>query len=459
MKKHLFFIATILCSLESYCQVLNYSDIGLLLSQSSTNGTARFNSMAGAFGAVGGDLSSMRINPAAGAVFKLSEFGFSLAFNDLTTTSNYYGSSNRSNSNTTDFAQIGFVNITDLSRYSDEWTKVFFGFNYVKTANYNNSWFADGNSGVTTWVEDPTDPDILYTNAEYQNFDSFSKGGRHSYSFYGGAQWGKDIYFGIGVITQTMDYYQNTIQEEFNNDGNGNTVDGYLEEWEQVRGNAISFNFGIIAKVSRALRIGLSYETASKWSMSEESNLVKETPDDLLGYYELQYSTDPGFIYSNNYDKVLFYDYSLDTPGKLTASAALVVGKLGLFSFDYTSNFYNQLQFPNALEFQSENGFFVSEIQNTMDLAAGAEIRAGILRIRGGYKVKESPFKNDNQSSNQEEYSLGIGFDKGRFKLDIAYQYYTSNGTYDFYPDYREVQPAILTQDLSKITTSLLIRL
>ena len=59
-------------------------------------------------------------------------------------------------------------------------------------------------------------------------------------------------------------YYQNTIQEEFNNDGNGNTVDAYLEEWEQVRGNSISFNFGIIAKVSRALRIGLSYETASK---------------------------------------------------------------------------------------------------------------------------------------------------------------------------------------------------
>jgi hypothetical protein len=81
------------------------------------------------------------------------------------------------------------------------------------------------------------------------------------------------------------------------------------------------------------------------------------------------------------------------------------------------------------------------------------------LRIRGGYKLKESPFKNDNQSSNQEEYSFGIGFDKGRYKFDIAYQYYTANGTYDFYPDYREVQPAILTQDLSKITTSLLIRL
>jgi len=42
-------------------------------------GTARFESMGGAFGALGGDLSSININPAGSAVFNDNEYGFTIA--------------------------------------------------------------------------------------------------------------------------------------------------------------------------------------------------------------------------------------------------------------------------------------------------------------------------------------------------------------------------------------------
>ena len=54
----------------------NISD-ALNYSSDSHQGTARFNSMSGAFGALGGDLSAIAINPAGSAVFNNGHFSVS----------------------------------------------------------------------------------------------------------------------------------------------------------------------------------------------------------------------------------------------------------------------------------------------------------------------------------------------------------------------------------------------
>ena len=46
-------------------------------------GSARYNSMGGAFGALGGDLSAISINPAGSSVFTNSEVGFNLNYKNL----------------------------------------------------------------------------------------------------------------------------------------------------------------------------------------------------------------------------------------------------------------------------------------------------------------------------------------------------------------------------------------
>ena len=47
---------------------------GLNYSSNSYQGTARYNSMSGAFGALGGDLSAIAVNPAGSAVFNNGYF-------------------------------------------------------------------------------------------------------------------------------------------------------------------------------------------------------------------------------------------------------------------------------------------------------------------------------------------------------------------------------------------------
>ena len=47
-------------------------------SMTDLNGTARYRAMSGAFGALGGDLSSLNVNPAGSAVFLNSTASFTL---------------------------------------------------------------------------------------------------------------------------------------------------------------------------------------------------------------------------------------------------------------------------------------------------------------------------------------------------------------------------------------------
>ena len=73
--KRFFTIAILFAStLMSFSQSLGYQDLGILFSQNDNNGSARFTAMSGAFGALGGDISSINVNPAGLSVFKNSMF-------------------------------------------------------------------------------------------------------------------------------------------------------------------------------------------------------------------------------------------------------------------------------------------------------------------------------------------------------------------------------------------------
>ena len=56
-----------------------YAFDNLRLSQTELRGTSRFQSMAGAFGALGGDLSSLTQNPAGIGVYRSSDVGLTLS--------------------------------------------------------------------------------------------------------------------------------------------------------------------------------------------------------------------------------------------------------------------------------------------------------------------------------------------------------------------------------------------
>jgi hypothetical protein len=61
-------------------------------SDDNIQGTARFKAMSGAFGALGGDLSAVSINPAGSALFNNSYASLSISYQDNKSNTNYFGS-------------------------------------------------------------------------------------------------------------------------------------------------------------------------------------------------------------------------------------------------------------------------------------------------------------------------------------------------------------------------------
>ena len=94
LKKVLFFLF-----LSAFSISLNSQSIQEILSYTidNPNGTARYESMGGAFGALGGDLSAININPASSSVFNDNEYGFTIGNHKLSNNSLFFGSNKKMN--------------------------------------------------------------------------------------------------------------------------------------------------------------------------------------------------------------------------------------------------------------------------------------------------------------------------------------------------------------------------
>ncbi|MBL4767381.1 MAG: hypothetical protein JKY94_06630 [Rhodobacteraceae bacterium] len=64
MKKITLFVFFSALTFPIFTQSLGYQDLALFFADENNSGTARFNAMSGAFGALGGDVSSLSVNPA-----------------------------------------------------------------------------------------------------------------------------------------------------------------------------------------------------------------------------------------------------------------------------------------------------------------------------------------------------------------------------------------------------------
>lgn len=81
----------------------------LRYSSESLNGTARFNAMSGAFGALGADVSSIIINPAGSAIFIKSTGSATISVLNKKNRSNYFETNKEATNTNLKFNQAGFI--------------------------------------------------------------------------------------------------------------------------------------------------------------------------------------------------------------------------------------------------------------------------------------------------------------------------------------------------------------
>ena len=436
MKRFLIIAIVFAATFTSYSQALGYQDLGILFSENDENGSARYTSMSGAFGALGGDLSSININPAGLAVFKNSAFSGTFNSRKTDITSTYYGSSLTTQEQFFNLSQAGAVLVFDTA-YNSEWSKFAMGFNYRVTKDFANGFLAQGNSGIATFTEFPLDnntPKIDYNIADEQQFRNNYGGDITELNIAFSAVHQKKLYIGASVNFYDLNFNQFATLTEFNNDGNGNDLDANFYQENFTSGTGFSLNAGFIYKLHPNFRFGLAYQTPTWYTeLFEESNIVNN--DGFLGDTEI--------IVSNNntvYDNTSggFFPsqellYKLKTPSKLTASAALIFGKNGLLSLDYSNKNYKNIQLSGGANFTTENQFFQNELRNTHNFNVGTEWRFDRFSVRGGYRFEQNPDKLALDTDNIEGYSVGGGYNFGSFKLDFSYSDSNRTSPYNFY--------------------------
>lgn len=459
--KRIFIIAALFAAtFTSYSQSLGYQDLGLLFSQDDNNGTARFTAMSGAFGALGGDISSININPAGLSVFNTSLFTGTLNSRNSEIHSNYYGNSLTTQNEFVNLSQAGAVLVFD-SAFSGDWTKFAIGFNYRITKDFNDNFQAQGNSNVATFTEFPldnNDPKLNYNIAQEQRFNNTYGGELSELNIGFSSVHQKKLHVGLGLNFYDLNFSQQATLTEFNDDTNGNELDANLYQETFMTGTGFSANAGFIYKAHQSFRFGLSYQTPTWFTeIIDENNIIDN--EGFSGDTEIIVSND-NTIYDNtsgNFFPSQQLLYRLKTPSKLTASAALIFGKSGLLSFDYTNKNYKGIQFSGN-DIQSGGLSFEDNLRNTHSFNVGSELRFDKFSVRGGYKYEQSPDIAALDSDNLQGYSFGGGYNFGNFKLDFSYSDNNRTAAYNFYSGFN-VDAANLTLDNRVFTATVSINL
>jgi len=456
--KQLFIIATLFVATSmSYSQSLDYQDLALIFSQDDVNGSARFTGMSGAFGAVGGDISSISINPAGLAMYNNSAFSGTFNSRETDITSTYYGNSLTTQDQFFNISHAGAVLVFD-NTFNSEWSKFALGFNYRITKDFNDSFLSQGNSGVATFTNFPLDDNtspINYNIADEQFFNTVYNGEISELNIAFSAVHLNKLYIGASFNTYDLNFSQRSTLTEFNNDGDGNVLDANFYQENITTGNGFSLNAGFIYKLHPSFRVGLSYQTPTWFTdIIEITNITNN--DGYFGDTEIIVSNDNS-IYNNtagNFFPSQELIYKLKTPSKLTASAAFIIGRKGLISIDYINKSYQNIKLSND-NFVSENQFFQNDLKNTHSVNIGSEWRMDRFSIRGGYRFEQSPNKNTMNSDDLKGYSFGGGYNFGVTKIDISYSDNNRTGSYNFYPQFNNVNPTNLKQDNKTITATL----
>lgn len=374
------------------------------ISQPDLKGTARFMGMAGAFGALGGDLSSLSQNPAGIGVYRSSDIGFTLDL-DLQS-SNTQSEGMKYDMSQTKFLLNNIGVVLTMKLPSTTFPNFNFGFTYNKGASFNRVF--GGNiktlhNSMSNYIagvansNELTEGDVSYENGN----DPYNA----PYGYYQ-APWLTVLGYNSYLINPSYDNY--TDQTSWyglwdNNSMTGRNTAGSGTFLMQEQGGLNEFNIALGGNISNVLYWGmnfdivnLNYRLNSIWGETLTEAMVPNEKNQIVrgnaewnlnsiyslsgtGFnYQLGFILKPvqplriGFAFhtptwynlSEQYNASLNYNigvysgkeitndgvpgytsYNFRTPWKIIASAAGVLGNNLIVSFDYEWANYGKMHF------------------------------------------------------------------------------------------------------------------
>lgn len=444
--KTAFLLLTLLFAFKSRSQ--NEWD-ALRYSRNFPTGTARFTSMGGAFGALGGDISCSSNNPAGLGVFRKHQFSVSPGLSVYSQRSSYFNNVTSDSKVSLNLGSAGVVfaaDIRDKKNPLKGWQFVNFAISYNRTADFNQRSYIEGVNPKDSYLDifqananngtiDPFYEQLAINTAlllkdnstgkyfafggnwpntnklQRKTFNSTGSSGEVNLAF--AANYANRLYMGMGVNIATLNYMTNAYHYEENRDSSVAEFNNFtFHEYVRTRGTGVNLKFGLIYRITDFMRIGASFHSPT-WYLNMRDNYT----NDMLANYKSGSQL-------TAVSPLGFFNYAFRTPLRAQASVGFVISKLALIGLEYEFADMSQARYntPFASFNSSVNGRISSSLNQTHTVKAGAELKLEPFSIRAGFNYITSPYAPNVNRSTVYSYTAGVGYRSRKgFFVDAAY--------------------------------------
>lgn len=429
-------------------------------------GTARYNAMGGAFGALGANFTTLSTNPAGIGFFTRHEISLSLGTVTQNNYSDFYNQKNSFEKTRINMPQGGGVFcIKNGNREEGNFWNLHLGFGANRVKDFNNNVYARGINNQSSYMQDVAktsndnnyefwdrDNGLTYDgNLAYQTglldedstgyFSVLGKGLEQKHilqewgnitemAFSFGGNWSDKVFFGVTLGVPIVNYTQRSVIREENREGakivNPYNRIQYFNSYEvknrmDVSGAGINLKLGLIVKPVHFFRIGLAFHTPTYFNLKEKWD--KDLITDML-YVWNNGGTDevlPNVAHSG-YDN---YRYGLSTPMKGILSTAFLINNFGAIAVEGEIVDYRHMRMDVDDDIDY-NQYIQNIVLDNYRLAGvlriGTEWRVSVVSFRAGYIWQSCPYKNEVLERNWSDHTVtaGLGLNLGRWTVDFG---------------------------------------
>jgi hypothetical protein len=452
------------------------------------SGTARSQATGGAMVSLGGDLTSLFVNPAGLGLYKTGEFVLTPAYSFQNNKTNYLGATQKASENQFNFGASGFI-IPMSSKTGSNWRNFTWGAGVNRTVNFNNAYALSGLNNQSSYSEkyleelisnNVTDPNDAANNYPYGSSLAFNtylidtiqgaggsvagyrslstpqsgvkqdqtvntNGGITDFGLGVSGNLSDKFYIGASLLWSYIDYERTSIYKESDATTNSNNDFNYFqtEEYLKTSGLGINLKMGMIIKPVEYIRLGLAVHTPTFYNL--EDRYATTVTTDVEGYTGLGPQTQSSRDFNNSMNGEFTYD--MLNPWRLMAGVSYVfreekdiTRQKGFISADIEWVSYKGSSFSSSDPVNNSAAYF-DELNNTIDeiyrsafnVRLGAEMKFNTWMVRGGFGYFGNPYESGDITGNRMNISGGLGYrNKGKF-IDLTYVHQlTKDGYYPY---------------------------
>jgi hypothetical protein len=399
--------------------------------------------MGGAFGALGGDVTGVGINPAGLGVYRSSEINATMAYPSTKLESLWGTASNSETKSRLNFSNLSYVGYFPTGR-GDNASSINFAFSYNRLKDFNRRYTssaqgmshsvtdyiaaitngANGGNGISKynlghekayknepWLSvlgyqgyfiNPLANDDHHYSSFLNENETVSpilrvteRGQIDNFDFSLATNFSDNFYIGGTLSLTEIDYQMFSYYQEVLGAGG----DLYLDNYSNTKGSGYQFRLGAIWRPLDYLRLGVSYHSPTWYSLTDyyygETQLIYETNAEL---FDEKAST----------PKDSYTDYRFRTPYSWTFSVAGVLGTQAVLSLDWELKDYKSMNYENeygeeTIDERSQNNYIDEDYRLASTLRLGLEYRftpqfAGRL----GLAYVQNPYESSYRDGKRE---------------------------------------------------------